>query len=93
MKIEAGCKAVIINSYAGNDGLIVNVIKHLGKVKYYSSEYGDRWEIDATINDTDGIKHNHICVGQLKRIDDDARKVTSWDALKDIYVPPSTVGA
>ena len=90
MKIEAGCRAVIVNSHAGNNGIVVTVIKKLGEVKRFSRLNGDRWEVDTylkTVNN-EGIQINHLGESQLKRINDDLRKVVSWDALASIYTPP-----
>lgn len=97
-KIEPGCRAVIVNSMAGNDGKIVTVLGVAGEPGFEGVDkarrYGTRWRIDLKIRSA-GISSgefrgliDHIGEGQLQRInDDDSRKVVSWEALKDIWVP------
>jgi len=89
MKIEAGCKAVIVNSQAGNNGIVVTVIKKIGQVEDFDLAVGDRWEVDAYLKSVNhnGIEINHIGECQLKRIDDDSRQVVSWSELADIWTP------
>ena len=93
MKIEPGCRAVIVNSRAGKDGKIVTVGENLGwpiingDQREGSKHFGDRWEIDIPIKSIKGAVYNHVGEKQLKRIDDDSRQVTSWESLKDIFIP------
>ena len=86
MKIEPGCRAVIVNSRAGNKGIIVTVIKNLGGMGIHEWQ-GNRWEVDIPMKTTGGRTVNHIGEKQLKRIDNDSRQVTSWESLKDIFIP------
>jgi len=67
MKIEAGCKAIIINSRAGNDGIGVIVIRYIGTVKGWS--HPSHWMIDKTITGDQGSSANHIDESNLMRID------------------------
>ncbi len=97
-KIEPGCRAVIVNSTAGNNGKVVTVLGIAGEpgldgVDIYA-KHGVRWRIDRLINvvsvETGKNKPSvdHIGENKLQRInDDDSRKVVSWEALKDIWVP------
>ena len=90
MKIEAGCMAVIVNSKAGNDGIVVTVLGVVGPpgLDDFSKSDGVRWAVDREIVSDWGRKHNHVGENNLKRINGDLRKVTSWDALAGIYTPP-----
>ena len=88
MKIEAGCKAVIVKSVAGHNGTIVTVIKRIGHMEGLDGRYGDLWEIDTCLANGFGFKVNYAGERQLRRIDDDSRQITSWETLADIYKPP-----
>lgn len=90
MKIEAGCKAVIVGSKAGNNGIIVTVLGFAGEPGFdgFAAREGICWWIDCEINSAHGRLINHIGENLLRRIDDDSRQITSWDALADIYKPP-----
>ena len=99
--IEAGCRAVIINSMAGNDGIMVTVLykvaensKHVNNL----GRYGDNWAIDRVINTNFGMKVKQIGEKQLQRIDDEekdeelpANTVISWEDMKDIWTPEEVV--
>jgi hypothetical protein len=94
--IEPGCKAVIVNSDAGNDGIVVTVGKFAGKINGWDGD--DRWYIDKYVSGLLGGKLNAVREHQLKRIDDyDGDEKTTWDSMKDdagnIIWTPDTVGA
>lgn len=94
MKIEAGCKAVTVNSYAGNEGKIVRVLRKVSPRGYGGMHYirdGDRWEIDLMLMTDKGVEINHLGERQLKRIDDDSRQVISWEDIADIWTPKELV--
>lgn len=88
MNIEIGRKYEIINSYAGNDGLIVTVTGYAGPpgFEFCGHDQKDRWYIDQFIPTTYGDKINHMSECQLKPIDD-GREVISWEEMKGIFVP------
>lgn len=46
--IEEGCKAVVFNSTAGNDGIEVEVGKFIGRSKY--GVYKNLWAVDKFMN-------------------------------------------
>lgn len=74
LPIEPGCLAIVINSYAGNNGITVTVGKFIGEHPDY---YGhDRWEVDRPLKAVyevgeqpfkDNCFHAREC--QLLRID------------------------
>jgi len=86
--IERGCKAVIINSHCGNNGLIVTVGDYIGS----SAELvlGDVWEIDRLIPSTNGWVSMEIPQKNLCRLDYDGDQKTSWVELKRIWQPNKT---
>lgn len=70
--IEEGCMAVIINSWAGNNGICVTVGKYLGYVK--GKMYTDQWEIDRslqTVSASGSPSGSYRCASErcLMRID------------------------
>jgi hypothetical protein len=77
--IEEGCKAVIVNSAAGNDGIVVTVGKFIGDKKEWV--YGSHWEIDKTITSRRGQRINFIAEAQLRRIDDE--DTTTWEHVAE----------
>ena len=84
--IEEGCRAVIVNSKAGNNGIKVGVLKYFGKASTYRG-LDDAWEIDTTLQ---GVVLADCVVPeyQLQRIDDyDGDEKTSWEEMKDIWTP------
>jgi len=91
MKIEAGCKAVIVDSRNGYNGVVVTVLGLAGKAGLddcdNSNKFGDRWFVDRTFMTNWNLEVNHIGEAQMRRIDDDSRQVTSWEELADIWVP------
>lgn len=97
MKIEAGCKAVIVNSAVGNDGIIVTVLGVAAPPGSYDydPEDGEIWRVDKELVDSWGGYGCYTPEFYLRRIDDDSRQITSWEALADIYKPPlkKVVGA
>ena len=89
-KIEPGCRAVIVNSQAGNNGIVVTVLGIAGEpgLDFTNPREGLRWEIDASLNTTWGETLNHASEHNLQRLkDDDHRQPGSFEALKDIWVP------
>lgn len=93
MSIEIGKEYVIVNSPAGNNGKRVTVASYAGKHGFDDIDmigmYGDRYFIDCKLLTNKGNFIDHIGEKQLKPIDDnDSRKVTSWEELKDIWTPP-----
>ena len=67
MKIESGCLAIVIKSWAGNEGKSCTVIKYLGKVHGFGGD--NRWETDLQVYDNHGELSNHFREEQLLRID------------------------
>ena len=86
MNIEAGCKAVIVNSRAGNNGIVVTVLG-VANENIYAAYSCTIWNIDKCIITSLGVETNTIPELALRRIDDDSRQVTSWEALADIWTP------
>jgi len=70
-KIEPGCRCVIVNSEAGNEGVVVTVKRNLGIVPGVKTNFGDRWEIDGLVNSTTNTPINNVGEYQLKPIDED----------------------
>lgn len=90
MKIEPGCKAVIVNS-KDNNGIIVTVGQFIGDPKLLGFDEENYWEIDQELLYSDDVKYMFIAEYYLKRIDDDSRKVVSWESLQDIFIPDRNV--
>jgi hypothetical protein len=67
MKIENGCKAIIVNSEAGHNGTSVTVGNYLGHIAGWSGD--NRWEIDRSLTGTLGGSAAHVREDQLLRID------------------------
>ena len=68
MKIEPGCMAIIMNSWAGNNGIIVTVGNYIGKVDGWAGNH--RWEVDEPIQSVvPGFSSKHLPDYQLMRID------------------------
>ena len=86
--IQVGKKYEIINSVAGNDGLIVTVTGYAGPPGFegLGASKKERWFIDRFVPTNYGGKVNHLSSCQLKPIRDD-RDVISWDEMKDIFIP------
>ena len=80
--IEVGCRAEIVNSFAGNDGMRVRVLDYVGTVNGFN--YKNRWRISSYVVTTAGDLANHMGELQLRRIDDDL-EVGSWDDC--VWVP------
>ena len=91
--IECGCRAVIVNSEAGNDGVEVTVGVYIGKITGWA---GNRWMVDKSLTvsnpDYDGETCLHAHEGSLQRIDYDGNKKLSWESLEHIWTPDK-VGA
>ena len=71
--IEKGCTAVIIKSYAGNEGKIVRVGGYLGKVK--GLFYINQWEIDKPI-----VGHRRITKEPIITFSVDAHQLQRIDS-------------
>lgn len=67
MKIEPGCKCIIINSAAGNDGICVTAISYCGYVKGFYLK--NQWLIDISVQNCFGSYVNYADESQLMRID------------------------
>jgi len=79
--IEPGCKAITVNTYfKWNNNKLVTVIKCLGAVEGWVNTKGPRWEIDTALTAVDGEKVYHVPEGQLRRVDDDYGKTTTWES-------------
>ena len=86
--IESGCMAVIVNSTAGNDGIIVTVGKFVGIEDGCSGR--NRWAIDKKVRSV-GVKTKtfkgyikSVDEHQLRRIDDNNEKLSTWEAVESI---------
>ena len=93
MTIEIGKKYEIINSLAGNDGLIVTVTGYAGPPGFGNcgSSKKERYHIDTEVKSNWGILVDHVSACQLKPIKrDGSRDVVSWEALEDIWTPETT---
>ncbi len=76
-QIEEGCRAIIVNSTAGNDGVIVTVVKETFKYDCKA------WSIDKKLKSATGHYDNDISDDQLKRIDDyDGNKTCTWESCE-----------
>lgn len=87
MKIEPGCKCIIINSKAGNDGLCVTAVKFVGEE--WGCRHKDNWEIDTLIdtvfsNGRYAGKINLCSQSKLMRIDGYKDPEQSMDELVKI---------
>jgi len=83
--IVNGCKAVIINSHCGNNGLEVTVGNYIGKSN--NLVLPDVWEIDRAIPSTNGWVSMEIPEKNLRRIDYDGDKKSTWYELRNIWQP------
>jgi hypothetical protein len=77
--IEEGCRAVIVGSAAGNDGIIVTIGKYIGHVNGWVED--NYWEIDKAINSKHGTKHDFCGEKKLRRIDDE--DTTTWEHVAE----------
>jgi hypothetical protein len=78
--IEEGCRAVIVNSVAGNNGVIVTVGKFVGEVLGW--EGCKRWEIDKNLPAAHGSIATTMQEHQLERIDDEGEQLSSWESVE-----------
>ena len=89
--IEAGCRAVIVNSIAGNNGVVVKVLEDAGVSHFFGGGidgYYTSWIVDKYLPSIDGDMGNEVPENQLRRIDDyDGNDIVSWDDMKDIWQP------
>jgi hypothetical protein len=91
--IENGCKARIINSNYGHNGVVVTVICCIGDVEEFTRKHGPRWRTDTGFLTNKGTMVDHMGEIQLQRIDYDGNEKSSWEALKDIWQPDSIKSA
>jgi hypothetical protein len=81
--IEEGCRAVVVNSKADNNGVIVHVGEFIGDDDSFGFPHNKRhWSIDREIMSTDGSIGSSIPECLLKRIDDDNEELSSWEAVE-----------
>jgi len=77
--IEEGCRCVIVNSVAGNNGTEIRIIKKLDMARYQGiSGNIQEWLMDRSVINKDGISDDICGEHQLKRIDDDREETCSW---------------
>ncbi len=82
-RIEAGCRAVIVNSVAGNDGILVTVIG-AAPDNDLMVDARNRWYVDKKIKsivlETGETFPSSCTIAEVKlqRIDDDQQKLGSW---------------
>lgn len=73
MPIEPGCLCIIRNSFTGNDGQCVRVVRAYGELDYSLPGQGRErhfaWEIDRKLMSVKGKRHNRVPEFQLLRID------------------------
>ena len=92
-KIEEGCRAIIVNSEAGNNGIVVTVGKKRGasKIDYgngrYSKENYTVWFMSEILENTSGEFGDFIFEYQLQRLPYDGNEKTTWEAMKDVWTP------
>ena len=82
--IEKGCRAVIINSRYGNNGIIVNVGDKIGYIKGINTLAGAQWTVDQPIKYMkEGRKRPKVRynVGEkhLRRLPD-----SGWDKIEEL---------
>lgn len=85
--IEPGCKARVVNSTMGYDGIIVTVIRNLGSPSDWTTRHGDVWETDMEAMSLNGVMSPNFGERQLERIDYDGNETTEWEAISDIWTP------
>ncbi|PHQ82910.1 MAG: hypothetical protein COB69_00230 [Phycisphaera sp.] len=87
-KIEAGCRAVIVNSVDGNNGVVLTVFE-----KYQGDPENKRWVsktqlwiVDIDVVCTQGRVNNMLPEHYLQRLpDEDANTKCEWD--ETIFMP------
>jgi len=97
--IIVGNKYIIVNSVAGNNGKVVTVTGYAGYAgadgSNFSAEFGPRWFVDCelnavTVNTITGriFRGTVTHAGELQLAPfDDGREVTTWEDMKDVWVP------
>ena len=91
MNIEIGRKYKIVNSHAGNDGIVVIVTGYAGPAGFegfHRSAGGHRYFVDRQIKTSRGNTVNHVAEHQLKPVDN-AADVISWSEMEGIWQPES----
>lgn len=89
MKIEAGCRAVIVGCTAQPkfNNTEVTVVKLVG----VDCRDGPVWETDSVLHAPDGTPTNNVPESQLKRLpDDDSKDIVSLEFVEDTvkWAPP-----
>ena len=86
--IIEGCRAVIVNSQEGNNGIIVRVLNRAPDDHSFSTPQAtNRWHVDKAIRSSHQGDLNHVGECMLIRIDDDEQSkdkytrqpTTTWD--------------
>ena len=77
--IEEGCRAVIVGSVNGNNGVIVTVGKYIGDNPRAAGV--DFWEVDKDIKYTITTERS-LPECSLRRIDDNEEELSSWEAVE-----------
>ena len=90
--IEAGCRAVIVNSDGGNNGVVVTVLEKAGVYIFIGPDNKTRccvgWIINKSLTSWGGNVGTLVPEFQLQRIDDyDGNDIVSWDDMKNIWQP------
>jgi len=87
-KIEAGCRAVIVNSAAGNNGIVVTVLEKCEIKNELRDGSGQLWTLDQRVNClrvyNDGSERmgttTYMREEKLQRLpDEDANTKCEWD--------------
>ena len=81
--ITEGCRAVIVNSVAGNNGVIVIIGLRFNGFHNFCPSEGDRWMINKSLPTFLGLKTNHMGENLLQRIDD-GEQLGSWEELEQL---------
>ena len=86
--IEIGRKYEIVNSWNGNNGVVVTVTGYAGKPEKLGVALctGDRWFVDMEFQTNCGDIINHMGEKQFKPIYD-GDQVIRWESMADLWVP------
>jgi len=84
-QICTGCRAVVVNSKAGNNGIIVRVGVYIGSHPKYAG--ANLWAIDKRLRHVNlaGVEDYSPIINEatLERIDDD-EQLGSWSAIESL---------
>ena len=82
--IEPGCECMVINSVAGNNGLIVTAIRYLGEDFFDENSVfnkGRVWEIDKKVN---AINHHGHALPRNKKISEyNLRRLDDYEPTEE----------